>query len=333
MATMLEIATAAGVAKSTVSRALREDPTLSIGEETRDRIFQTAQQMGYHIKKKKLLSGASSIVVIHKDTHFLNQLDNAYYFSVRYGIEKVCLTLGIQCSFVPFHFLHQFPMHADGIIVMGNFEKEQIHEMIDFSHKIPMIFIGKINYAPVLMDWVTYDVKASVDMAMQYLLDTGHTTVIYIGGHDVLGTPNEYQKLFHFKHFLAEHPQLTCLDIIEGNHGTESGYQMTQAWLAQHMPLPQAIFVSNDPIAFGVLRSLAEKDISVPSQISIISINGDGPGASSTPPLTTVDIHTSDMGEEAVRCLHERMQKERTLIKKVLFAPTLISRNSVHSSL
>lgn len=329
MATMLDIANAAGVAKSTVSRALREDPTLSIGEETKEKIFLAARQMGYRIKQEKLLSGGTCVAVIHKDTHFVNQLDNAYYFSVRYGIERVCLTRGIQCPFIPLSFLRQLPSRLDGAIIMGNFEKAQLEEIVAAAHSVPLTFIGKINYAPQTMDWITYDVQASVYLAMQHLADTGHTSVLYVGGHDVPGTPEEYQKIFHFHRFMAGHPGLVCRGVLEGEHGAESGYQMMRAWLERGEALPQAIFVSNDPIAFGVLRALAEREIAVPGDVSVISINGDGPGESTAPPLTTVDIHTAAMGEEAVRCLDERIRKERLLTKKVLYAPTLVRRRSV----
>ncbi len=329
MTTMLDIANAVGVAKSTVSRALREDPTLSIGEETRRKIFSVAKEMGYKIKKEKLLSGGQSIVVVHKDTHFLNQLDNSYYFSVRYGIESACLALGLQCSFLPYSFLHNMPLHIDGVIVMGNFEREQMEKIERAARHLPMSFIGKINHLPHRIDWITYDVKACVDIALSHLVETKHKSVLYVGGHDVPGTPKEYQKIYHFRQFLESNAALTCMDVLEGEHGAESGYQMMHTWLQGNPALPDAVFVSNDPIAFGVLRALAEKDIPIPAQISVIGINGDGPGASCAPPLTTVNIHTAAMGEEAVYCLCDQLSKKRSLIKKISFAPDLNERNSV----
>ena len=332
MATLLDIARKAGVTKSTVSRALREDPTLSISEETREKINRAAKELGYKVKKEKMLSGGLTIAVVNKDTHFLNQIDNAYYFSVRYGIEKACLAEGVSCSFIPYSFLKQLPSHLDGIIIMGNFEKAQVEEIISASHDIPLAFIGKINYEPQRMDWITYDVKICVYTAMQHLADMGLKSVLYLGGVDVLGTPEDYQKLFHFKNYLKNNPALTCMDIIEGEHGAESGYCMMKSWLQKADTLPQAVFVSNDPIAFGVLRALAEEEIAVPSEISVISINGDGPGESTAPPLTTVDIHTDIMGEEAVHCLLERIRKERKITKKVLFTPALVCRSSTRQN-
>ena len=329
MATILDIANLVGVSKSTVSRALREDPTLSIGEETRKRIFSTAQELGYKTKKEKLLSNELAIAIIHKDTHFLNQLDNAYYFSVRYGIEKACLKHHIQCSFIPFSFLQQLPIHLGGAIIMGNFEEKQMVEIYSVVHEIPLAFIGKINYMQREMDWISYDIKYCVDIAMQHLLDTHHETVLYVGGLDVSGTPESYHKAYHFRQYLKEHPSITALDVVEGEHGAESGYCMMHHWMQQKYALPQAIFVSNDPLAVGVLRALTEHSVRVPNDVSVLSINGDGPGESLAPPLTTVDIHTEAMGEEAITCLLEQIRNKRTLTKKVLYTPCLVQRNSV----
>lgn len=329
MATMNDIAIAVGVAKSTVSRALREDPTLSIGEETKEKIFETARQLGYKVKKEKLLSGSRNIAVIHKDTHFLNQIDNGYYFSMRYGIEQECLIKGIQCSFIPYGFLKQLPMYLNGAIAMGSFDKEEVENILAAVHNVPLSFIGKVNYTPNITDWVTYDVKGSVDVAMKYLSALGFTKLLYVGGEDIPGVPFEYQKVFYFRRFLEEHPEMECLGVLEGEHGAESGYKMMKDWLDKNDVLPQVVFVSYDPIAFGVLRALTEKEIAVPGEVSVISMNGDGPGESTAPPLTTVDIHAEAMGEEAVRCLEERMNKERVLTKKVVYPPTLIERSSV----
>ena len=58
MATLVDIAQAAGVSKATVSRALREDPTLAITEETRERILGAAKALGYRLRKRRKRTGS-----------------------------------------------------------------------------------------------------------------------------------------------------------------------------------------------------------------------------------------------------------------------------------
>ena len=53
MATIRDVAKAAGVSAATVSRVLREDPTLSVQQETRQRVFATAEKLGYRKPEKR----------------------------------------------------------------------------------------------------------------------------------------------------------------------------------------------------------------------------------------------------------------------------------------
>ena len=53
MATLNDIAEACGVSKATVSRVLNQDPGFSVGEETREKILNTAAQMNYEMWKKR----------------------------------------------------------------------------------------------------------------------------------------------------------------------------------------------------------------------------------------------------------------------------------------
>ena len=78
MVTLVDIAQAAGVSKATVSRALREDPTLAITEETRERILRAARELGYKVREEKKKNKELSIVVIHKEDHFNTKWNNSF---------------------------------------------------------------------------------------------------------------------------------------------------------------------------------------------------------------------------------------------------------------
>ena len=53
MATLKEIAAIAGVSQATVSRVLNQDPSLSVTEETRKRVLQTAKELGYRTVQQR----------------------------------------------------------------------------------------------------------------------------------------------------------------------------------------------------------------------------------------------------------------------------------------
>lgn len=328
MATLSDIAEKAGVAKSTVSRALREDPTLAITEDTREKIFAVAAELQYKIKGEKKLPKCKNIVIVHKDTHFMNQIDNAYYFSIRSAVEETCFKKNIGFTFVPYSFLEAFDKPIEGAIIVGNFSKAEIDAICAFIRTSSIVFVGKVNYYPERMDWICYDVKDCVYCAMQYLADMGHREIAYIGGFDSEDTPEEYSKNYYFRKFIEEQKPLHCAGELIGEHGVESGYQMMKKWIGGKR-IPSAFFVSNDPIAIGAMKALNEEGISVPEKVSIISVNGDSSGEFSFPALTTVAVHTDTMGREAVAALKERIEGERRFSKKVEYHVTLIKRGSV----
>lgn len=56
MATLKDIATEAGVSLATVSRVLNDDPTLSVKEETKHRIFEIAEKLEYRTSSAKKIN-------------------------------------------------------------------------------------------------------------------------------------------------------------------------------------------------------------------------------------------------------------------------------------
>ena len=89
MATIKDIAHAAGVSSATVSRVLNQDQAMSVSDETRNKIFTIAKQLGYKKSKKTNKRSKSShrIAIIEWYTE-QEELDDLYYYSIRLGAEK-----------------------------------------------------------------------------------------------------------------------------------------------------------------------------------------------------------------------------------------------------
>ncbi|MEF1207399.1 LacI family DNA-binding transcriptional regulator, partial [Photobacterium damselae] len=90
MATLKDIATEAGVSLATVSRVLNDDPTLSVKEETKHRIFEIAEKLEYRTSSAKKSTLDKKI-----NHHFLAlynykqeaEVNDPYYLSIRHGVE------------------------------------------------------------------------------------------------------------------------------------------------------------------------------------------------------------------------------------------------------
>ncbi len=327
MVTLGDVAQKAGVSKATVSRTLNGDPAMVTTEATREKILRAASELGYQ-KRARQAEPSYEIAVIHKETHYQSRADNSYYFSIRYGIESLCHSQRVKCSFVPTTMLSELPTGLDGVIINGNYPQEQLEEICRGLGETPAVMISGMNTAPAGVDLITIDVVKCVNIALDHLAERGCRTLLYVGGKDVYKGCDCGNRLKAYRAYLAGHPQLREIGEVEGEYGIESGYKMMSGWLNAGKPLPDGVFASHDPIAVGALRALAERGISVPDRVRVVGINGDEIGSITAPPLTTVSVFTEAMGAEAVRTLLERIKDKEQPAKRVSFQPGLIQRQS-----
>src|SRR5699024_7648490 len=77
----------AGVSSATVSRVLNEDETLSVSNETKEKIFKAAKTLAYTKHQKKILKKEAKIAIVQWYTE-QEEANDLYYLSIRLGIEK-----------------------------------------------------------------------------------------------------------------------------------------------------------------------------------------------------------------------------------------------------
>ena len=319
MATLADIAQMAGVSKATVSRILNCDPTFSATAETSQRVLDAAEKTGYRYRNSKK-SSMQKIAVIHRDSHYQNQIDNALYFSIRFGIESVCHDNHIACSFIPVTSLKDFsPNGFQGAIINGTYSRQQLEEILSATGNLPCVLIGRPNYCSAGLDWITVDVARAVNAAMSYLESLGHRQFLYIGGKE--NTPLYSRNLHHYLSYIQSRPDIASVGEQEGGFGVADGYQMILDWLHGGNPLPDAIYVSHDPIAVGVMRALSELGIRVPKEVAVIGCNDDSICNLTVPPLSTVSVHSEQMGRIAVKTLLERISGSKSPAQTIPSVP------------
>lgn len=328
MATLADIAQMAGVSKATVSRILNCDPTFSATAETSQRVLDAAEKTGYRFRNFKK-NGMQRIAVIHRDSHYQNQIDNALYFSIRFGIESVCHDNHIACSFIPVTSLKDFSPDAfQGAIINGTYSKPQLEEILSSTGSLPCVLIGRPNYCSPGLDWITVDVARSVHVGMSCLESLGHKRFLYIGGQSAESTPLHSRHLHHYLSYIASRPDIVSIGVQEGGFGVENGYKMINDWLNQGNPLSDAIYVSHDPIAVGVMRALSERGIRVPKEVAVIGCNDDSICNLTVPALSTVSVHPEQMRRAAVNTLLERISGCKSPARTITFSPELVIRQS-----
>ncbi len=332
MATIRDIAKQAGVSPATVSRVLNYDQTLSVSEETKIKVFQTAEALKYTKKnrKKPAALGRKPIIGIIQWYSESQEVADPYYLSIRSGIERACSIEQIETRTI-FRTAKDFSINqlsgVDGIIAIGKYGTEEVETLSKASSEL--VFV---DFAPDdrKYDAVTIDFKLAMDDVVDYLVGLEHSKIGYIGGLEFAGVdalPIEDEREITFI------DRLKKLNIYNENwvkissYTVEDGYKLAKSLLNQSN-LPSAIVVGSDTMTIGVMRAVYEANLSIPEDICLIGFDDIPAAEYLTPPLTTVRVHTEFMGKTALTMLLERLNDERIIPKKTVIPTELIVRRS-----
>ena len=301
MATIKDIAQAAGISTGAVSRILNNDPTLSVSVETRKRVFEAAQELNY----RKIKSRDKKLFKMGILQWFSaeQEMQDSYYLLVRQGIEDFCQThsIGIVRAFQSDTSSIDLLREVDGLICIGKFSKEEIPKFVKICSNIVFLDMPVSDYS---ITTLTMDFTSAVYEALDYLTSLGHTKIAYFGGKEYIGSqelfPDERKQAF-ISYMKSKNSDASL--IYEDAFSTASGYHMMLK-LLETKELPTAIFAASDAIAFGAMRAAREKGISIPQDMSIIGFNDTEMSAYTTPALTTIYAPAYDMGQHGANLIY-----------------------------
>ncbi|MGE5676890.1 MAG: LacI family DNA-binding transcriptional regulator [Pseudomonadota bacterium] len=331
MATLKDIAKLAGFSLATVSRVLNHDASLNVTDDTRKRIFEVAEELGYQTirQRSRDLRKRIRIGVIHWYSQ-KEEMGDPYYLSVAKGVEKECFSRKIEFASIfkdGDNYTKGEMDDLDGFIAIGKFSGEDIQEFSSFSKNI--VFVDSSPNDKVY-DAVIVDIGSATQEVLADIMEKGHTKIGFIGGREYVGrqkSPLQDERERIFREFTRERRIYNDNNIYIGSFTTEGGYEMMKKAVAKG-DIPTAFFVASDSMAMGAIQALYESGLNVPQDVSIVSFNDISTSKYLIPPLSTVRVHTEFMGATAVGLLLERIKDEREIPKKVIIPTELIIRES-----
>jgi LacI family transcriptional regulator len=327
MATIKDIAELAGVSIATVSRVLNYDSTLSVGDETKKRIFEVAEQLSYKKKPaKKLETGKIALLQWYTEKE---ELEDLYYMSIRLGVENQSRQLGFSVSkYFQDNFETLKQDEIQGLIAIGKFSDKQIKEMVSITNNI--VFV---DFSPdeEQFDSIVSDFEKATKKVIDHYLENGHEKIGFIGGREVFKDKTsliEDLREVTFKTYLGEKELFNEAFMYVGEFSVTVGHSLMKKAIHEHGEnLPTAFFAANDSLAIGALRALLEEGISVPGRVNIIGVNDISISKYVFPSLSTVKVYTELMVETAVNTLVEKIEG-RQIAKKINISTKLIIRDS-----
>jgi DNA-binding LacI/PurR family transcriptional regulator len=329
-ATIKDVAKKAGVAHTTVSRALRGSPLISPA--TTDRIKQIASEMGYHpsAAARSLKTNRSQTLGV-----IVSAIDDPFFSEILQGIDDVAQECGYSLFIAASQRSQLREQHivctmreqrVDGVILCSTpFSSEQSKQLR--ADEIPLVVINNQSAEDYRYSIYHDDLDGSRQV-MRHLIELGHERIAYLG-YPHSGRTNA-QRLQGYRGEMAA-AGLTALESYEVDAQTSdpSGGEVATNQILTLFPGPTAIFCYNDMLAIGLLRGLQDAGLRIPEDISVAGFDNITISAFTTPPLTTLDQPKRTIGAQAARLVLGLLEgAEDTSPKIQTLKGTLLVRRS-----
>ncbi|QAS52211.1 LacI family DNA-binding transcriptional regulator [Halobacillus litoralis] len=330
MVTIKDVAKAANVSISTVSRVLNNSGYSSMS--TKEKVNKAVEELKF---QKNMVATA----MIKKQTSTLGliipDIKNIFYGELTRAIEDQAHQYGfnvILCNTDNdlekeaeyLNFLLR--KGIDGIIFSTpEINDKNIREVMKNRPDVPLILLGS-QVKNVRLDEVLVDNFEGGYQATAHLLDHGHQRIGYIGGQkDSYATVERYKGYAKALEDYGIEPMDEYLKLDEFK--IHSGYHRGKELLKMSEP-PTAVFAGNDAIAVGVYKAARELGISIPEELSVIGFDDSQFAEIVDPELTTIRTPISEMGEKTVELAIQIVREGKNFKETVTFQPSLIERGS-----
>jgi len=294
-ATIRDVALAAGVSQSTVSRALSM-PDL-VNPTTRARVQATARELGYEPNRaaRGLITGRTGNIGL-----IVPDLSNPFFSSVVKGVQSAARA-GDHSAFIAdtdeeasaeVHLLRALSKQVDGIVLCSPRTPDA-----ELNGVAPGTRVVLMNRRVDGWPSVTVDNADGMRQAIEHLAALGHQRVAYVAGPRTSWSNQERER------GLRRAADATGVDLVHLGHFPP---QFAGGVAAADLALAcgaTAVIAYNDVVALGLLSRLGARGVPVPERISVLGCDDIGMSEMIHPALTTVSIPKQDAGRAAVALL------------------------------
>lgn len=328
--TIYDVAREAGVSMATVSRVVNNNP--NVKPQTRKKVFEAIERLGYrpNAVARGLASKKTTTVGV-----VIPDISNPNFSEVARGIEDIANMYHyniILCNAdkkkekeirVVNTLLEK---QVDGLLFMGGTVTDD-HLQAFRTSNVPIVLCATVSDEAELASVDIDHEKAAYD-AVQALIEHGHRDIAMISG--TLQDPtNGFARFSGYKKALEDNGIPFREQYVRiGNYRYESGAENTKYFL--DLPeRPTAIFSATDEMAIGAIHAIQDYGLSVPEDISVMSVDNSRVASMVRPLLSTVAQPMYDIGAVSMRLLTKLMKKEPVEEPKVTLPHQTIMRKSV----
>jgi len=326
--TVRDVARAAGVSASTVSRVL--NGYADIRDETRRRVLQAAQELGYqpnHVARSMVLKKTFTLGLVVSD------LSNPFYGETA----RIITATARQFNYEVFvcntyddpHVLAQSiralrMRRVDGILCGSAQLGDPVLEELVVSGFPLVMYNRKIDHPA--SHYIVLDNERAGYCATEHLLSLGHTAIAFVAGHSRTSTARDRQQgyLSALKRWgIPVNPSY----IRYGGYDQWRASVVVQELMGGPDP-PTALVCANDVMALGALDAVLRAGLRVPENVSIVGVDDIEVAGHQAISLTTVAQNKQEMGRLAVEKLVALIDGKIDHPLRIVLPPHLIVRGT-----
>ncbi len=330
--TIRDIARAAGVSPSTVSRTFDPAEKHRISEKTRKRIERVAEKHRYlpnRIARALSRGGSETIALV---------LPDSLHFSESEFYARVVMHAGAALSESHFdlklHMLRPGETHesfagllqslaVDGLLIAGVPTSERF-AVSGIGTDNPVVMLN--SYAEPSVSSVNVDNVHGGDLAAAHFIANGHTALGMLTGPKVSRDAIDRATGFR-KRMITEGLNVNEKWFVPCEYGVQEGFEAARR-LLRRARRPTAVFCANDEIALGALRAVKGCGLDCPDDISLIGFDNFSAVRHTSPPIASIEHPIAEMADAAVDLLLKLIAGSVSVMQ-ITFPVTLLERESV----
>lgn len=330
--TSRDVARLAKVSQSTVSLVLSDNKKASISEETRRKVIESAQKLGYvykgsELSKRRNTNKRKNIIGV-----VVPNLVYPYYPRLLDSIEKNLISnnynmmvCNVDTESSEDYYVELFKNKSiDGVIFAFTPNTDKLINAVDGN--IPAVLLGEkddnINF-----DTISINSLAAGELLVEHLYSLGHRSIAVLSGKSDTESRAARRRLEGIRSKMHELKlEKNLIFLFNENYkdttnffweSVRSGYDLTNKILKDYKNTTVIIGV-DDIICLGILEALKDSGLSVPDDMAVCSFDDTYISRITSPKLTTIDPNTHISVRFAIDLLIERINnpnKSRRLYK------------------
>jgi DNA-binding LacI/PurR family transcriptional regulator len=329
MTTLADIAKRAGTSTSTVSRALKNDPRISV--DMKKKITEIAAQEGYTKHQAKLpvtgqrwgriglivpevMSGYYARIV-----HLTNQYFEKQQYSVTTRITEFHSTALIR------HLYDFAQTGIDGLLLVADDSEElspKIFHALDAVRQ-PAMFITTSYISNLDYDGIYLDELRGITMGVEHLIQRGYKNIGFLGEQETLGRLASFREAMRKFHMPIQEDFIAISD----SRAEAGGYDCILRLLS-HSHRPDAVFASYDQMAIGAIKALQDAELRIPQDMALLGFDDLMVSQYIHKGITTIQNPCEDMISISCRILLNRIRHDESTPQQIALKPQLIIRGT-----